>query len=246
MTRSRALLIALVLSLFSVYLLLSDSGTEKASARRAVPATAQSTATGREKKHQQVVKLVEKKNQEIREERKRFEREGWSFVETAPPDHDVIELNPNALSEKERYFQVQLQTTTFWGEELAKVKQIVLKARSPKTRFVAIESLGRSEEPAAQAHLIDLYRLVSKIEEKQQILGLLRPKSLDDFVGSFLFSEIENVSQHQLLREQASVLVVSVALMQTGSEDVPDSIKARVPEDWHEKFDDIWKNLRRK
>jgi hypothetical protein len=175
-------------------------------------------------------------------EQERFRAQGWEIVEEKAPDSEVIQLEVSALKAKETEFQLQLQSNTYSGQSLERVAEVARVSTDPKTRYVAIESLGRAHEPRAQSLLILLYGQVDR-ESRSQILELLRPRSLDDPVLEFLLREINRTELSEQEREQAAFPLIAFALTQPSLSEaarLKQELSARMDRAWQKKFDQLF------
>ena len=86
---------------------------------------------------------VDRRNRETRNERDAFQNAGWTFVETAPPDPAIVDLDPAKLDGHEAELRAQLVSTTAPPEQAPRVLAIAERARDVATRVAAAEALGR-------------------------------------------------------------------------------------------------------
>lgn len=86
---------------------------------------------------------VDRRNRETRNERDSFQNAGWTFVQTAPPDQAIVDLDPAKLDGHEAALRAQLVSTTAPPEQAPHVLAIAERARDVATRVAAAEALGR-------------------------------------------------------------------------------------------------------
>lgn len=180
--------------------------------------------------------LAQKKNSRAAQHRKTFERDGWTFVEEAKPDSRITSLNPDALTKFESEIQVQLQTNTYEGEMLERVREIARRATDDKTRYVALESLGRSDDPRAQELLIESFDELNGINERRQIIGMLKPNEVGDRVTGFLFTSMARADLSDSLKKQSLGALVAASLAQNLS---PNDVLSRLPKSWHAAYQEM-------
>ncbi len=186
---------------------------------------------------------VRAKNAVQAAQREAFLKEGWQFVQTDPPDARVMDLDINSLSSLEAEFQAHLQSNTFSGEMLDRVRDIALRTEKQKTRFLAIESLGRSNDVRAQENLISVYEKVDESSVQSQILGLLKPSSLDDSISTFLIHQINESASTDEVKAQAAMPLIVLGLSKSMSEP-PQGLIRRIDPHWQMKFRELYQTVK--
>lgn len=101
----------------------------------------------------------------------------WHPVNAPAPDSGIVSLDPNRLAGSEEELQRQLQSTPVTPSLIENVRQIYLKSQDRKTRFLALEALGRPNDPRTEEVLIQLYPLASAANT-HHILSMLKPPAL--------------------------------------------------------------------
>lgn len=196
----------------------------------------------------EVQREVEERNSENERQHAALREDGWEPTESAQPDPDVTELNPDALAAKEPAIQLQLQTGALKAENLENAKRIALAAESRKTRVVAIEAIVRSPDPKAQETLIDIYRATPVAAEKSMVVTSLRPSSPRDSIADFLFEQMADPAVPEKLRRQAAYPVIVSALLEAGAggqgPQPSEELLARVPAGFQEEFREIYRMTR--
>ena len=181
---------------------------------------------------------IDARNGPGREQIALFEQSGWEIVEgTEPPDSRVVELDPSALPAREREIQDQIGSNSHEGRALERLREIAIQAGSGKTRWLAIEGLGRSEDPAAHPVLADLYRDLDSPSEKGRVLSMLRPDGLDGRVGALLASEASNSGLSPELRRQAAAPLLAWAATRPTADErarARDEVLSRIPENFRQ------------
>lgn len=236
--------LTLILALAAAILWIARPKTPTRESATAASFSLSSAVAKPESALEQARRFIQRKNEQASKERKAFESDGWAFVDDArPPNTRVLELDPDALPQFEAEIQVQLQSTTYSGAMLEKVGEIYRRTTDPKTRYVALEALGRSDEPAAQHLLIDFFEQDARESERRQILGYLRPQRLDDFVARFLLQTVANESLSDQMRQQAVFPLVMRSLLQ-GQTAPSSAMLEHVPPKWRVKLKQMFEMVR--
>lgn len=168
--------------------------------------------------------------------------EGWKPVSTDEPDNDVIELSLDALRSKPEKVKMHLLSNSFSGENLEKIRDIALETRDQELRFIAIEALGKSTDPAAQSALIDCFEKMDEGEVKNQILSYMHPKDLDDTSARFLFNVIGDSHSTDAMKRQAAFPLVVASAVQAGGSHATE-VLSRTPESYRERMSTIIQQL---
>ncbi len=208
-----------------------------------------SAANKSKQRLKQVQRIVQQNNLNSAQEHKKFQDAGWQFVSETPPNHKVLNLDVAALTEYEEQFQIHVQTNTFVGGMLNKVKEVALRTNNSKTRYVALDSLGRSTDPHAQQILVALFDDLSELQDKQQILQLLKPAKDDDVAAILLLREMGSAQTPLAMKQQAAFVLAAhnllTAEVRVGS-DPPLHLINRVPEGFRDEFRSIYQRLQSK
>jgi hypothetical protein len=179
-------------------------------------------------------------NQRADEERQHFEAQGWEKVDAEKPDMEVVDLDPAALARKEALIADQLMSGSFAGERLSRIHDIALQASEERTRYAAIDALGRSHDRASQSLLMDLYRRMDRADARAQIVPLLRPDSLDGDEARFLLDAAATGSTpHIRGGALGSLAVLCLRLGHDAS-----AVASRLPSSTSQEFTDVYDKLR--
>ncbi|MBI2569665.1 MAG: hypothetical protein HYV63_21885 [Candidatus Schekmanbacteria bacterium] len=201
---------------------------------------AKSSASSAEKEAEAagVQRVVAERNAASAAQLRKFREEGWDVVTAEEPNPQVGALEPGALAEHEEEVQLQLQTNTFSGATLDRVSEIVRRAPSQKTRYVALENLGRSRDFRAQELLVELYRELPSGESREQILQYFKPRDVDDAVATLLFEQLADPGSSEQTKRQATFPLAVMAIVGPGGEreEPPTELMARVPATWRGEF----------
>ncbi len=175
---------------------------------------------------------VDEHNKALVEEHHAFEKAGWHSVSVEPPNPALMSLDPALLGKSEPELQVQIGSNSFNGAQLEQLRVIATKTNVRKTRFIAIDAVGRSHDPAAAETLAQLYEDPSlRINDRKQILGYFHPTSVQDSSVDFLLSVIADPSTPEGLRKQAAF---PIAMISGGADD--GELAKRVPAAWQNEF----------
>jgi hypothetical protein len=178
---------------------------------------------------------VERRQREASGERKRFEAEGWTLVETEPPDTRVAGLDPDLLSHRERELREQLETGPLRDDLVDRTRVIATRASEERTRIAAIEALGRARTPRAQAELRGIFDELTSERERRAALGVLRPKSLGDETAAWLYERLGAVSLSDDLKKQMTFSLVLAWFLETkGQVEALPALTERAPAAWRE------------
>lgn len=187
-----------------------------------------------------VSKIVNQRNQESAQQIRAFEEDGWKMVVVPPPDPQITGLDPAVLGTRENEIQVQLSSNSYAGPLLEKVREIALKTQSEKTRYLAIDSLGRSPDVHSQELLIQVYQNPAiQSDDRKQILGYMRPSRSDDSVADFLVAQIADPRVPESMKRQAAFPLIAMSMTKPGSasQATPDEdVLRRIPSGWREDF----------
>ena len=173
--------------------------------------------------------VVRHKNKNAVKHRQKFEREGWTFVEADEPNEQVTSLDAQALGRFEQEIQVQLQTNTYHGAMLERVREIARVTNEQKTRYVALETLGRSDDRRAQELLVESFEEFNGTAERGQILGMLKPQTMSDRVTGLLLSNLTRNDLSDSLKKQSLGALVAASLAQNLS---PNEVSLQIPQAW--------------
>ncbi len=187
-----------------------------------------------------VERKVRALNRDVGKERQHFEEQGWAVVRADEPDKEVVSLDPAALGRKEALIADQLMSGSFAGDQLARVYDIARKAAEGRTRYAAVDALGRSHDGAAQGHLMNLYQHMDDAGTKAQIVPLVRPDSLQDERGRFLL-DVAAAGGTDAIRGGA-IGSLAVLCLRQGQD--PESFTARLPEARAREFMDLYLKLK--
>jgi len=109
-----------------------------------------------------------------------FSRAGWSEVQVPEPDPEVLALTPGEKGRaREGEILAQLRSAVLQDDQVPAAASWVRDSRaSSEVRTAALEALGRSRSPAAQAELVHL--LESPVESPEGSLpDLFRRRALE-------------------------------------------------------------------
>lgn len=196
---------------------------------------------------EQVTKFVEERNRENAERLEGFEVDGWSLVEIDdPPDEELMNLSPSLLEVREEELQEQIQSNSFSREMLSRLSEIALKTKDEKTRYVAIEALGRSGERDAQLLLMGTYDKMDDEDARSQILGYLIPSEPDDEVAIFLQEQISDPALPDRLKEGSAFPLAMMTLLKPAAPgEMANFVSAEMPAEWQKRFSNIVELLER-
>lgn len=153
----------------------------------------------------EVQAIVEKRNTENAKALQVFKDDGWEEVKIDDiPDERIVSLSPSLLDNREDELQTQIQSNSYSGEALDRLLEIVMEAKAERTRFIAIEALGRSPDAHAQELLIEAFGEISDDITRSQILSYMKPAGITDDVALFLAKQASNTELPDGLRRQAA------------------------------------------
>lgn len=163
-----------------------------------------------------------------------FAEDGWEEVEVDdPPDEELAQLSLSLLGNREGELQQQIQSNSFADTLFPQLAAIAVETRDDKTRYVALEALGRSNEREAQQLLMKIFDRIDDDEARSQILGALVPSEPGDETARFLRAQLADPSLPDRLKMQASFPLAMAALL--NAEDADDAMEiaaAELPEAW--------------
>jgi hypothetical protein len=196
---------------------------------------------------EQAAAEAEKRNRQNTEHLERFLADGWELSDAAPPDLGVVALDPGLLPERERDLRVQLETNAIGEAQLENVRDIALAAQEERTRFAAIQALGRSDSERAQELLTDLFDEVSTLVERRMILGFVRPGSLDDPSVDWLIGKLGAPELSFELKKQMtfSLVLAEIAQAQGKHGEELARLVERVPPEWQQEVVDTYRTVTR-
>lgn len=174
----------------------------------------------------QVARIVEHRNRAAVDERAALEADGWTRVEMAPPDRQLLGYDTSLLATREAELRQQLATTIPSAADIANVADLARRGDAA-TRAAAIDALGRSRDPAGQHALVDL--LVSQqfadgSPERRQLVAQLRPTDLDDPFAAEL-ARLIDAPQLTSSEQQAVAFTLVLVAMRDGTS-LPDDVRA--------------------
>jgi hypothetical protein len=175
------------------------------------------------------VSSVKKKNivDNNKEHLKAFIDDGWRQVNTQAPDEDLINLNFDAFRGRESELSHYILSNSFDGAELEKLSDIFLKAEEDKTKYAAVDALGRSQSAQAQSELMKLYDGHSNTSDKDQILPLLRPQHEGDATYQLLLSVAHDKNEPAGRRDQAIFTLIVFHLKSEPAKQIPERLISR-------------------
>jgi hypothetical protein len=180
------------------------------------PSAADKAAHADAKKLREVQDAVSAGNHAAADERKKFEDDGWAFVNVAPPDHQVVNFDPSLLDKgREHDLRMQLMSTVPSPESVRRVEEIARRAKDEATRYAAVEAMGRLNDPSATAALYDLLvngGLDANDEARQQIAPLLRPAALDDPMTAQIAALLDSPSLSSVEKQEIAFTLALIGL----------------------------------
>ncbi|MGK5087205.1 hypothetical protein WDW86_06570 [Bdellovibrionota bacterium FG-2] len=177
---------------------------------------------------------VAENNKALLEEHRAFEKDGWHQVTVEPPNPALISLDHSLLGKNEPELQVQIGSNSFNGSQLDQLRVIATKTNLRKTRFLAIDAVGRSHDSSAAELLVQLYADPAlRLSDRQQILGYFHPRSGDEPSVDFLLSVVADPKAPESLKKQASF---PLAVISGGDNS---ELMKRVPAGWRKEFSKI-------
>lgn len=190
---------------------------------------------------EEVAQVVRARNDDGVQRLAAFRREGWEEVKVDdPPDEEVMRLSLNLLGRREAELQAQIQSNSFTQDQFERLSEIALTTTDDKTRYVALEALGRSGEKSAQLQLTQIYEQTADEETRSQIIGYLTPATPDDEIAIFLTEQLADPNISERLKKQAAFPLAMTALLETAD---PEAAKERmsmeIPEEWSDSFSNI-------
>lgn len=190
---------------------------------------------------EEVTQIVRDRNDEGVKRLKAFEGEGWETVKVDdPPDADVMQLSLDLIGKREQDLQVQIQSNSFTSDMYGRLTEIALTTQDEKTRYVALEALGRAGEKSAQLHLTQAFEQIEDEETRSQIIGYLTPAEPDDEIAIFLTEQIADPTISERLKTQASFPLAMMSLLETSSpEEARELVSMEMPEEWKANYSNI-------
>lgn len=160
-----------------------------------------------------VEKTVAQRNAESHRDEEAFVRAGWTMVATAPPDPQLLALDPSLLNGRERELRVQIASTLPSPAMAPHLGRIAAEAKDPATRVDAVEALGRVGGAEAQQELLQLLdKLPPEDDARHALVPLLRPVSLDDPEAAKLASLIDSPSLTPTEKQQLAFTLALIGL----------------------------------
>lgn len=132
-----------------------------------------------------------------------FLKDGWQPINEDPPDEELINLNAYLFRNQEELLSDYILSNSFGDAQADQLASVFLNATQEKTKYAAIEALGRSFSSASQQKLLDLYYQTDSQKFKEQILPLIRPDHEGDAAYKMLISVAHDSSESQSRRDQA-------------------------------------------
>lgn len=190
---------------------------------------------------EEVTQVVRDRNNEGVQRMKVFESEGWEAVKVDdPPDADVMTLSLKLLGHREEDLQAQIQSNSFTNDMFERLTEIALTTTDDKTRYVALEALGRSGERSAQLQLTQAFEQIQDEATRAQILGYLTPAEPNDEIAVFLAEQIADPKVSDGLKKQAAFPLAMVSLLATSSpEEAIERVSMDMPDEWKDNFSSI-------
>lgn len=190
---------------------------------------------------EEAARETEERNRENVARMAAFEEEGWEAVEVDdPPDEELMNLSPSLVGAREGELQMQIQSNSFSAEMLPRLSGIALATQDEKTRYVALEALGRSDEGDARLLLMDAFDRIDDEESRSQILGYLMPANTDDEIATFLREQVADPALSRRLRLQASFPLAVAALLETsGAGEAVQAAFSQMPSEATEEFSSV-------
>ncbi|MCC7443101.1 MAG: hypothetical protein IT285_15820 [Bdellovibrionales bacterium] len=162
--------------------------------------------------------------------------EGWKAADAPPADARLAAFDPSLLPAREKELQAQLQSAAVPPESLENVAEIARRSADPKTRSLALEALADSEHPKGQTLMTQLYRDERlNPDDREEILGLLRPANSDDDAAKLLIDEVSNERAPEAVKVQALAPLVVMSLLDT-SEGPDPRLLGKLPADARKRF----------
>lgn len=190
---------------------------------------------------EEVAKIVSERNDEGVKRMKEFENEGWEEVKVDdPPDEDVMQLSLKLIGKREAELQTQIQSNSFIGDKFERLTEIALTTTDAKTRYVALEALGRSDEKSAQLQLTQAFEQIEDEETRSQIMGYLTPSEPNDEIAVFLAEQIADPKNSERLKKQAAFPLAMMSLLGTSNpEEAIELVSMDMPDEWKDNFSSI-------
>jgi hypothetical protein len=196
----------------------------------------------------EVASFVEAEDTKRRKNPEGFLAEGWTPVEgVPPPEPAVLQLDPGLLATRERDLRVQLETNALAEAQLENAAVIAAQAAEPRTRFAAIQALGRSRSPEAQEQLMQLFDQLPADADRRMIAGYLRPSSVEDPAVAWISGKLTAADVPYDLKKQMTFSLVLAALVESKEnhrQDLP-RLLGRVPSEWRSEVLDTYRTLTR-
>ena len=177
-----------------------------------------------------VQKFVQQKNSE-NQERDNFVHAGWTLVKTAPPDAQLVSLDPKLLKEgREQELRVQIASTSASDSEAANLGRIARDANEEATRVAAVEALGRIRSDGAQDQLLGLLKdLPEGTMARTQVAPLLHPRDLSDSRAGTLAALLDSHDITPVERQQIAFTLSMVGLRDRSQ--LPDGVTQKLSSD---------------
>lgn len=188
-----------------------------------------------------VTQVVRERNVENDKRMKAFENDGWESVKVDdPPDVDVMQLSQKLVGKREAELQAQIQSNSFTSDMFGRLTEIALTTTDDKTRYVAIEALGRSGEKSAQLQLTQAFEQITDEETRSQILGYLTPAEPNDEIALFLTEQIADPKISERLKRQAAFPLAMASLLGTSTPEEAMALGSmELPNEWKDNFANI-------
>lgn len=187
---------------------------------------------------EEVTQVVNTRNADTVKRLETFKTEGWEEVKVDDlPDQDVMQLSLNLLGHREAELQTQIQSNSFTGDMFERLTEIAVTTTDEKTRYVALEALGRSGEKGAQLQLTRAFEQIADEETRSQILGYLIPAEPDDEIAVFLAEQVADPNTSDDLKKQAAFPLAAMSLLTTTDpEEAIERVSMDMPEEWKDNF----------
>lgn len=177
-----------------------------------------------------VARLVAEQNVQSKKEAERFVAAGWTMVEVAPPDAQLVQLDPALLNGREPELRAQMTSTAASSADAPRLAEIARRASSAETQVAAVEALGRAGGESAQHELQGLLTTLPQgSAARREVAPLLRPSSLSDPRALELARLLDSPSLDPAERQQLAFTLALVGLRDQSA--LPAAALAGLPAD---------------
>ena len=160
-----------------------------------------------------VQKLVAQKNAESAQQKEAVVQAGWHLDTAAPPDPQLLALDPSLLNGREADLRTQLSSTSASPDQAANLGEIARKAHESATQIAAIEALGRIRSDGAQDQLEGLLKeLPADSFARREVAPLLRPRDLSDERAARLAQLLDSRDLNPVEKQQIAFTLSLVGL----------------------------------